>query len=124
MNRFVVLLIASSLCGGSAASGAPIAPIRVEGLVETVQVGYGCGLGVRRGPLGACTPVYLYGAYGPYYRGYARGYARGYHDGRRDAAYPYVRYDGAGDVIAVDRGFCGFGSYLSCSYGTCWRFCY
>jgi hypothetical protein len=27
-------------------------------------------------------------------------------------------------VIAADRGFCGFGFYLSCAYGTCWRLCY
>lgn len=124
MNRHAVLLIATALCAGPAAFAAPFAPVRSELLVQTVQLSYGCGLGVHRGPLGACTPVYLYGGYGPYYRGYVRGYARGYHDGRRDAAYPYVRYDGAGDVIAVDRRFCGFGLYLTCSYGTCWRVCY
>jgi hypothetical protein len=92
----------------------------------TVRVGYECGLGVHRAPLGACVPVYVYRGYDPYYRGYVRGYyrgyRRGYYEGRRDAYYPYVRYV-PGDVIAVDRGVCGFGSYLSCSYGTCWRFC-
>ena len=93
------------------------APVRPKQPVQTVQLSYGRGLGVRRGPLGACTPVYLYEGFDPYYRGYVRGY----HDGRRGAAYPCVRYDGGGDVIAVDRGFCAFGSYLSCSYGTCWR---
>ena len=29
-----------------------------------------------------------------------------------------------GGVIELDKGFCGFGSYLACTNGTCWRFCY
>ena len=122
--RLTVIVIAFAVLVGSAALGAPVAPIRTAHLGHTVPVGYGCGLGVRRGPLGACTPVYMYGGYDPYIRGYVRGYARGYYEGRRDAEYPYVRYYGTGDVVAVDRGFCGFASYLSCSHGTCWRFCY
>jgi hypothetical protein len=28
------------------------------------------------------------------------------------------------DYNWVDRDFCGFGSYLACFYGQCWRFCY
>jgi hypothetical protein len=24
----------------------------------------------------------------------------------------------------VNKGVCGFGSYLACGYGTCWQFCY
>ena len=31
---------------------------------------------------------------------------------------------GHGGVIKLDKGFCGFGSYLACTQGTCWRFCY
>ena len=29
-----------------------------------------------------------------------------------------------GGVIELDKGFCSFGSYLACTHGTCWRFCY
>ena len=87
------------------------------------QVSSGCGIGVHRGPFDGCAPVYVYGGY---YSGYYRGYRRGYYRGYRDAYYngPYFRFDNAQDVIAVDKGFCGFGSYLSCSHGLCWRFCY
>jgi hypothetical protein len=87
------------------------------------QVSSGCGIGVRRGPFNGCAPVYVYGGY---YGGHHHGYRRGYYRGYRDAYYngPYFRFDNDQDVIAVDKGFCGFGSYLSCSHGLCWRFCY
>ena len=29
-----------------------------------------------------------------------------------------------GGVIESDKGFCGLGSYLACTQGTCWRLCY
>ena len=128
MKRLFGVLLAVGLCLGSTAFGMPLAPIRARQAVDVVQAEYGCGLGVRRGPLGACTPVYGYEGYGPYFRGcargYYRGYRRGYYDGHRAAAYPYVGHYDADDVIVVDRGACELGSYLSCSYGTCWRFCY
>jgi hypothetical protein len=98
--------------------------------VAAAQAG---GCGVHRGLYYGCTPVYgVHSGYnGGYYRGYRRGYYRGYRVGHygghylhhRHIRYPYVRYD-SGDVIAVDKGFCGFGSYLACTQGTCWRFCY
>jgi hypothetical protein len=28
------------------------------------------------------------------------------------------------ETTAEDKGLCGFGSYLACTNGTCWRFCY
>jgi hypothetical protein len=91
-----------------------------------IPVGSGCGLGVRRGPFDRCDPADLYGGdYESGYRhGYYRGYRRGFYEGYHDAAYPYVRYKDHGDVVIVDAGRCGFGSYLSCAYGTCWRICY
>ena len=119
-EQFLSLLAAVGFVVGSAASAMPAAPIRSGQFADTIQVGYGCGLGVRRGPFGTCRPVYLYEVYDPYYGGYVRGY----YDGYRDGAYPYLRYYGAGDVMVVDRGVCGFGSYLLCNAGTCWRFCY
>lgn len=126
MNKLLPLIFALSVFGVSAAQAMPVVPLGSPQTTLTIQVGYGCGLGVHRGPLGECAPVYVYRGYDPYYRGYVRGYyrgyRRGYYEGRHDAYYPYVRYV-PGDVIAVDRGVCGFGSYLSCSYGTCWRLC-
>ncbi len=97
----------------------------------TIRVGSGCGIGVHRGSFDGCAPIYggydgydePYLAYREgYHRGYHRGYYRGYHDAHYDG--PYVRYYYHGDVVVVDRGLCGFGSYLSCGYGTCWRYCY
>jgi hypothetical protein len=129
MTKLLTLISALGVFVASAAYAMPVAPLSEPQGSLTIQVGYGCGLGVRRGPLYDCAPVY--GGYDPYYhtyvrgyyRGYRRGYRRGYYAGRYDAYYPYVRHL-PGDVVYVDRGFCGFGSYLSCSYGTCWRFCY
>lgn len=83
------------------------------------QVSSGCGIGVHHGPFNGCAPVYVYGGY---YHGYRRGHYRGYRDAYYDG--PYFRFDNDQDVIAVDKGFCSFGSYLSCSHGLCWRFCY
>ena len=127
MNKLLPLIFALSVFGGSAAYAMPVAPLSQPQATLTIQVGGGCGLGVHRGPLGRCVPVYVYRGYDPYYRGYVRGYyrgyRRGYYEGSRNAYYPYVRHL-PGDVVYVDKGVCGFGSYLSCSYGTCWRFCY
>ena len=124
MTKLLPLISALSLFGGSAVYAMPVAPLSKPHVTLTIQVGYGCGLGVRRGPGGECVPVHVYGDYDPYYGGYIRGYYRGYHEGHRDTYYPYVRYPNNTGVVAVDRGVCGFGSYLSCSYGTCWRLCY
>ena len=135
MNKLLPLIFAFVVTG-STAYAMPIAPLGSPQATLTIQVGYGygCGLGVHRGPLGACVPTYTYDRYnwyGPYrrayvrgyYRGYRRGYYRGYYAGRYDAYYPYVRYPNDTGVVVVDKGVCGFGSYLSCSYGTCWRLC-
>jgi len=93
-----------------------------------------CGIDGHRGPYNGCIPVYgaHSGYHGGYYFGYRRGYYRGYrvgHYGRhqvhyRHHRYPFVRLHDGGDVIAVGKGLCGFGSYLGCTQGTCWRFCY
>ena len=127
MTKLLPLIFTLGLLNGSAAYAMPVAPLSQPQDSPTIQVGYGCGLGVYRGPLGDCVPVNVYRDYGPYYRGYVRGYyrgyRRGYYEGTRDAYYPYVRYPNDSGVVVVDKGVCGFGSYLSCSYGTCWRLC-
>lgn len=116
MRKLLPLIFALGLLGGSAAYAMPVAPLgpTTQGSL-TIQVGYGCGLGVYRGLFYGCTPVYVYGGnYGNSYRGY------------RNARYhgPYVRFHDNGGVVVSDRGICGFGSYLSCSHGTCWQVCY
>jgi len=127
MNRMALLIFALVVSFGSTAFAMPVAPV-VPQVTTVIQVESGCGLGVHRGPFGDCGPVAVYEGYDPYYRAYVRGYyhgyRRGYHDAVVGVAYPYVRYFGASDVVIVDRGVCGFGSYLSCSHGTCWRLCY
>jgi hypothetical protein len=106
----------------------PVATLSLVQTELTIQVSSGCGLGVRRGPGGECVPVY-YDANGngwchrTYWRSYYRGY-HGYYRGYRHAHYPYVRYPNDTGVVVVDKGVCGFGSYLVCGYGTCWRRCY
>jgi hypothetical protein len=126
MTKLLPPIFALGLCTASTAYAMPVAPLRSPQATKTIQVGYGCGLGVNRGPLFNCAPVHVYGGYNPYYRayvhGYYRGYQQGYYEGRRDAYYPYVHYV-PGDVVIVNRGVCGFGSYMSCSYGTCWQRC-
>lgn len=91
----------------------------------TTQVGYRCGFGAPLDTHGNCTPVYR-GYYQGHRRGYYEGYRRGHYLDYRHAYYdfPYVRLSGRIDPIVVDKGFCGFGSYLSCDFGGCWRFCY
>lgn len=130
MNKFCPLFLLLGIFFAPVAFAMPVASLGRMQVPLMLKVGYGCGLGVLRvlrGPLGACSPVYrgydpYYRAYvRGYYRGYRRGYRRGYYDGRYDA-YPYVRHL-PGDVVYVDRGVCGFGSYLSCSHGICWRVC-
>ena len=127
MKMLSPLVVAVSLLWAAGAQAMPLAPLSQPQSGLTVKVGGGCGLGVRRGLGGECVPVYVYGDYDPYYRGYIRGYyrgyRRGYYEGRRNAYYPYVRYPNDTGVVVVDKGVCGFGSYLSCSYGTCWRYC-
>jgi hypothetical protein len=130
MTKLLPLISALGLLGGSAVHAMPVAPLGPSQATPTIQVGYSyeCGLGVHRSPGGACVPTYVYRDYDPYYPGYVRGYYRGYHrgyyEGRRDTFYPYVRYPNDSGVVAVDNGVCRFGSYLSCSFGTCWRYCY
>jgi hypothetical protein len=120
MHRLFSVVFAVGIAAISAAQAMPAARLVPPPPGLTVPVASGCGLGVRRGPYDGCTPIYH--AHGAYYRGYRRGYVRGYRDGYYDG--PYVHYSDNGGAIAVDRGFCGFGSYLSCSQGLCWRFCY
>ena len=128
MNKLLPLIFALGLLGGSAAYAIPVAPLGQPQATLTVQVGSGCGLGVRRGPLGQCIPVYNGNGNEGYCRAYRRGYYRGYrqdnYHGYRAANYPYVSHVNDTGVIVVDKGVCGFGSYLSCSRGLCWRFCY
>jgi hypothetical protein len=118
MNKLLSLSIALGVIAGSAAYGSPIAPLNATQSRLTIETGYRCG--IFGDFFDACAPAYVYGAHDSYYQGYRRGYDDGY----RDASYPYVRYHDTGEVIAVDKGVCGFGSYVSCVYGTCWRRCY
>ena len=64
-----------------------------------VPIASGCGLGVRRGSLDACDPIY--------YAGYGSGYRNNYYTG------------------FVSRGVCnGRGTHLACNvYGICWVAC-
>jgi hypothetical protein len=134
MNKLLslVFVVGINLFGLAAAQAITVVPFGPPQVGLTIPVTSGCGIGVRRGPFDGCTPIYgVYGGYygghyRGYYLGYHRGYRRGYYRGYRDAYYdgPYVRYHDDGGVIAVDKGFCGFGSYLACSHGSCWRFCY
>lgn len=128
MNRLLSLVFILGIFSAATVHAMPIAALGPPQTGLTIQVGGGCGIGLHRSPFIECAHVYVYGGYyGEYYRGYRlgyyRGYRRGYYEGYHDAYYPYVRYYGTSDVVVVDKGICGFGSYLSCSYGTCWRFC-
>jgi hypothetical protein len=121
MNKLLPLIFALGIIMAPSAQAMPIAPISQPQADLTIQVGYGyaCGWTILGGPIAPCAPVYVYGGYYPYYSPYIRGYYRGHHYRH----YPYVRHL-PGDVVDVDRGVCGFGSFLTCSHGTCWRRCY
>jgi hypothetical protein len=118
MNKLLSLSVALGVIAGSAAYGAPIASLHTAPSRLTIEAGYRCG--IFGNFFDVCTPTYIHGARDLYYQGYRRGYDDGY----RDASYPYVRYHDTDGAIAVDKGVCGFGSYVSCVYGTCWRRCY
>lgn len=126
MNKLLSLVFMLGIFSAASAHAMPVAVIGSTQADLTIPVGSGCGIGVRRGPFDGCDPVYG-GYYGEFDRGYQvgyyRGYRRGYFEGYNDAHYPYVRYYDNGGVVLIDKGICGFGSYLSCSHGTCWRFC-
>jgi hypothetical protein len=130
MSKLLSLIFVLVIFCISSAHAMPVAALSLVQTELTIQVDSGCGLGVHRGPLGECVPVYVYDGngngtyYRAYWRGFYRGYRQGYYRGYRNANYPYVRYPNVTGVVAVDKGVCGFGSYLACSYGTCWRRCY
>lgn len=66
-----------------------------------IPVASGCGLGVHRGPLDGCYPVY------GYYAGYGGGYRNNYYTGFN-----------SGGVCS------GRGTHLACNpYGICWVAC-
>jgi hypothetical protein len=118
MKRLLSLVFVLGIFCAAPAHAMPVACFGLAETKLTIQVGGGCGIG-------GCTPIYVYGS--GYVRGYSLGYYRGYCRGNYRAShntyYPYVRYF-PGDVIAVNKGVCGFGSYLSYNYGMCWQFCY
>ncbi len=117
----VFVLVISCAVSAHAMPVAALAPVQTE---LTIPVVSGCGLGVRRGAFNGCDAVYVYVGYGGYRPDYYQGCRRGYYRGYRHANYPYVRYNNVTGVVAVNKGVCRFGSYLSCVYGTCWRRCY
>lgn len=129
MIRPLPLILVLGVLGGSTASAMPVAPLASIQASLTIQVGSGCGLGVRRGTFYDCPPYRAYRGYNydPYDHGYSRGYARGYRRGfyrgystGRYDVYPYGGYYGGVELVEV----CRYGSYLSCRYGRCWRVCY
>jgi hypothetical protein len=126
MNKLLSLVFVIGILCAPSAQAMPIAPLSQPQGTQTIQVGYGyaCSLAILGGPVAPCAPVHVYGGYYPYYSPCGHcGYYGGHYAGRRTAHYPYVRHL-PGDVVFVDKGVCGFGSYLSCSHGTCWRYCY
>lgn len=115
MNKLLSLVVVFIVSCVASAQAMPVVPLGPQQAGLTTQVSSGCGLGVHRGPFNGCAPVYVYG-------GYDGGYYRGYRDAQYDG--PYVRFHDNGGVVEANKGICGFGSYLACGYGTCWRFCY
>ena len=92
---FAVLIF---VFGISTARAMPLAPVQA-GLL--VPVASGCGLGVHRGPLAGCYPVY------GYYAGYGGGYRNNYYTGFN-----------SGGVCS------GRGTHLVCNpYGIYWVAC-
>jgi hypothetical protein len=115
MNKLLPLIFALGILCVPSAQAMPVVPLGSPQAGLTIPVGWGWGFGVCRGLFYGCAPVYVYGGnYGKCYRGYRNAHYRG----------PYVRYHYNDGVVVSDRGICGFGSYLSCSHGTCWRRCY
>ena len=92
---FAVLIF---VFGISTARAMPQDPLQA-GLL--IPVASGCGLGVQRGPLDGCYPVY------GYYAGYGGGYRNNYYTGFNNG------------------GVCrGRGTHLACNpYGICWVAC-
>jgi hypothetical protein len=92
----LVAVVTLSILDPLAARAMPFYPPQVSLIVPAAS---GCGLGVRRGPLDGCDPLY--------YAGYGSGYRNNYYTG------------------FVSRGVCnGRGTHLACNfYGICWVAC-
>ena len=102
MTRLLLLTLLAAT-GAARSEAMPVG--RVGGASLSITVASGCGLGVRRGPLDGCEPIY-----GWYYPGYGRG----------------VRNDYNNYYVGFGRGgFCGGrGTHLACDfYGNCWVAC-
>jgi hypothetical protein len=95
------LLLALVLVFGFGMSTANAMPLQQLRLSLIIPAASGCGLGVNRGPLDGCYPIYIY------YPGYTPAYRNNY----------YAGY--------VSRGVCdGRGTHLACNrYGICWVAC-
>lgn len=80
-------------------SAAQAMPMHLQQASLVVPVASGCGLGVHRGPLDGCYPLYFTG----YYSGGRNNYYTGFNS----------------------RGVCyGRGTHLACNpYGICWVAC-
>jgi len=120
MKKLLPLILALGIFSGSAAHGMPVAALGSAQATPIFQVGWGNGPWV-------CGPRLPGSLFGQWVTGYiyVPGCYRGYN--RRNAAhrisdYPYVSHL-PGNVIHVDKGACGFGSFLSCTHGLCYRFC-
>lgn len=120
MKKLLPLILALGIFSGSAAHGMPVAALGSAQATPIFQVGWGNGPWV-------CGPRLPGSLFGQWVTGYiyVPGCYRGY--SRRNAAhrisdFPYVSHL-PGNVIHVDKGACGFGSFLSCTHGLCYRFC-
>jgi hypothetical protein len=110
MNKLLSLVFVLGIFCATTAHAMPVALLG-SAQAGVIHVGYRCGIGILGVPYHGCTPAYVPG-----------GHCRGYHDTHHN--FPFVRLSGRDGVIAVDKGGCGFGSYLACAYGGCWRRCY
>jgi hypothetical protein len=121
MKKLLPLILTFGVFSGSTAHGMPVAALSSAQATPLIQVGwaYGpwvCGPRLPGSLLGQWVTGYIYvpGCY--------RRYSRSTYAGRRVSRDPYISQL-PGFVIHVDKGTCGFGSFLSCTHGLCYRFC-
>jgi hypothetical protein len=123
MNKLLplVFVIGSSIVGAAAAHAMPVAHFGPMQAGLTIPVSNGCGIGVHRGPLSGCTPIYAY--YSAHYGGDFRKHHRRHPHSNRNNY--YVSFHDFGGYAGENK-FCSFGSYVACvsSGRACWVLCY
>jgi hypothetical protein len=128
MNKLLPLTLALGVFVGSVAHGMPGAQTSSTQTTSAIEVSWECRPNVS--VVGQCVPVS--GSYSQYRRKHTRGYYRRYrHYDWRYYAVPYSGYTYgnfgssglfSGNGLIVEP--CEYGSYMTCSHGTCWRTCY